>query len=74
MVVDAGALGNEILKNLALLGVGKVIVARSILYRPRDEGCSKAEVAAERVREINPDCRTGSISGSINLDVGLGVF
>ena len=54
VVVGAGALGNEILKNLALLGVGNVVVvdldyvehsnlSRSVLYRASDEGRPKAE-------------------------------
>src|SRR5256885_16553259 len=66
LVIGAGAPGNEILKNLALLGVGNVFVAdmdviensnlsRSILYRERDEGQSKAEVAAVKARDIYPD-------------------
>lgn len=85
MVVGAGALGNEILKNLALLGVGHIFVvdldtveqsnlSRSILYRASDEGAPKAEVAAARVREINPDVRVRALQGDISTDVGLGVF
>ena len=68
MVVGAGALGNEILKNLALVGVGHILVVdsdnidttnltRSPLFRPGDVGHSKAVVAAEEVREIWPDAR-----------------
>src|SRR4051812_5845022 len=66
LVVGAGALGNEVLKNLALLGVGTVHVidldevepsnlSRSVLFRAGDGGRAKAVVAAERVREINPE-------------------
>jgi len=57
MVVGAGALGNEILKNLALLGVGKSFIVdldtieesnltRSVLYRAADNGQEKAATAA----------------------------
>src|SRR5438876_12352743 len=57
LVVGAGALGNEVLKNLALLGVGTVYVIdlddveppnlpRSVLFRAEDDGQAKAEVAA----------------------------
>ena len=85
MVVGAGALGNEILKNLALLGIGRIIVvdldtiensnlSRSILYRQQDEGSLKAEVAARSVMEINPDCRADWVKGNICWDVGLGLF
>src|SRR3954463_8917044 len=66
LVVGAGALGNEVIKNLALLGVGHVIVAdmdhvelsnpsRSILFRSEDEGRSKADCAARAARTIYPD-------------------
>lgn len=87
MVVGAGALGNEVLKNLALLGVGNILIvdfdtieyhnlSRSILYRESDAIGSrrKCDVASERLREINPHIRTMSIHGDIWLDVGLGIF
>jgi adenylyltransferase/sulfurtransferase len=85
MVVGAGALGNEVLKNLALLGAGHLFVVdfdtieisnltRSILYRADDRGRSKAEVAAERVRQINPDVKIIPWKGNIGHAVGLGVF
>lgn len=85
LVVGAGALGNEILKNLALLGVGHILVAdldtiedtnltRAILFRAGDRGRCKAEVAAERVMEVNPDVRAQALVGDINYDVGLGVY
>jgi len=85
MVVGAGALGNEVLKNLALMGVGHIIVvdmdiiemanlSRSILYREHDEGRLKAEVAAERVREISPSASVHAIPASIITGVGLGLI
>lgn len=85
LVIGAGALGNELLKNLALLGVGQVLVAdrdqiensnlsRSVLYRAADCGNSKARVAAERVREIYPEMKTQAIEGNIVYDLGLGVY
>ena len=66
LVVGAGALGNEVLKNLALLGVGTTYVidlddvepsnlSRSVLFRAEDGGQPKAEVAARRAGEINPE-------------------
>ncbi len=84
-VVGAGALGNEILKNLALLGVGRILVAdldtiedtnltRAVLFRQQDCGRPKAQVAAERVMEINPDVKAEYLIGDVNYDVGLGVF
>ncbi len=85
LVVGAGALGNEVLKNLALLGVGITIVidldevepsnlSRSVLFRLRDGGRPKAEVAAERALEINPEVAFHPIRGDVITDLGLGLF
>jgi molybdopterin-synthase adenylyltransferase len=85
LVVGAGALGNEVLKNLALLGVGSVLIVdfdeieesnltRSVLFRQRDCGRAKAEVAAAAVRDINPDTKAVSMFANIMTDVGLGLF
>ncbi len=87
MVIGAGALGNEVLKNLALLNIGQILIvdfdtieysnlSRSVLYRPEDAhlGLYKSEVAASRLREINPNIRIMTINGDITTDVGLGVF
>ena len=85
MVVGAGAIGNELIKNLALLGIGKILIfdmdgientnlTRSVLYRAKDVGRFKAEVAAERAMEINPDVKAKAFVSNIIDDVGLGVF
>ncbi|HMC11586.1 MAG TPA: ThiF family adenylyltransferase [Pirellulaceae bacterium] len=85
MVVGAGAIGNEVLKNLALLGIGHVWaidldeiedsnLTRSILFRQSDCGRSKAIAAAEAVRNINPDVKITPIHGNVITDVGLGLF
>jgi adenylyltransferase/sulfurtransferase len=85
LVVGAGAIGNEVLKNLALVGVGNVWVidcdqiedsnlTRSILFRREDRGRSKAIVAADSVRGINPDVRVVPIHGNVITDIGLGLF
>src|SRR5215471_862056 len=84
LVVGVGALGNEILKNLALLGVGEIIavdfdrieasnLSRSILFRPSDVGRVKAEVAAERLRDLNPDVRTVPNDADVTSGIGIGV-
>src|SRR5690606_29909653 len=85
LVVGVGALGNEILKNLALLGVGEIYLvdmdrveisnlSRSVLFRAEDAGKFKAEVAAARLRESNPELRVVPIVGNINFEVGMGLF
>lgn len=85
LVVGAGAIGNEVIKNLALMGVGHLFVvdrdvvemanlSRSILFRERDQGRRKVAVAAERVKELNPGVRIEAIHGDVTIDVGLGVF
>ena len=85
MVVGAGALGNEILKNLALVGIGHILIidfdvveaanlTRSVLFRAEDIGKLKAEVAAHRLNELNPEVRVAFICGDITSDVGLGIF
>lgn len=85
LVVGAGALGNELLKNLALLGVGHVHLidldriessnlSRSVLFRAGDEGESKAEVAARRAHELNPDIEVLPLVGDVMTDIGLGLF
>lgn len=85
MVVGAGAIGNELIKNLTLLGIGRILIfdmdgientnlTRSVLYRAGDVGRYKAEVAAERAMEINPDVKAKAFIANIIDDVGLGVF
>ncbi|MFX1601828.1 MAG: ThiF family adenylyltransferase [Promethearchaeota archaeon] len=57
--------GCEIAKDFALMGIGKLILvdldtietsnlSRQMLFKPGDEGRPKAEVAAERLNEMNP--------------------
>jgi molybdopterin/thiamine biosynthesis adenylyltransferase len=88
VVVGAGALGNEVLKNLALLGVGGLLIVdrdhvepsnltRSIFFcipdieRHFESRTAKAELAAQRIKETNPDVGVGFFVGEIG-DFGLG--
>jgi molybdopterin/thiamine biosynthesis adenylyltransferase len=85
LIVGAGALGNELIKNLALVGVGSIVIvdrdsvensnlARCILFRAEDEGKPKAPLAAERAMEINPDVGAVGLAGDVRHAVGLGTF
>jgi molybdopterin/thiamine biosynthesis adenylyltransferase len=85
LVVGAGALGNEILKNAALLGFRKVVIvdldrieesnlSRTILYRKTDIGEYKAEAAARAYRSIAPDALVHPLVADIVNGCGLGLF
>lgn len=85
LVVGAGALGNELVKNLALLGVGSLAIvdrdsvecsnlARCVLFRAEDEGAPKAPLAARRAMELNPDVHAVGIEGDVRHAVGLSAF
>ena len=69
LVVGAGALGNEIVKNLVLVGVGNITIvdmdiiehtnlARCVFFRRDDELKLKAEVLAREAERMNPDVTT----------------
>lgn len=85
LVVGAGALGNELLKNLALLGVGTVVVvdldhvensnlSRCVLFREDDEGRPKAEVVARAAAALNPEVTVVPVVGDVRTAFGLGLF
>lgn len=84
LVVGAGALGNEVLKNLVLLGIGQTYLmdfdqiqnsnlSRSVLFREHHTGQSKAVVAAQMAMELNSDCQIHPIEGDVLTDIGLGL-
>lgn len=85
MVVGAGALGNEVIKNLVLMGVGHIYIvdfdkiefanlSRSVLFRESDANRKKAEVAAARAKELNPNVHVQYLHGDVTTQIGLGVF
>lgn len=84
LVIGCGALGNEIIKNLTMLGFGNIFVVdmdkvektnltRSVLFRNSDEGKFKAETAAKRARQINNDIKIKFFNGNV-FNLGLGIF
>lgn len=84
LVVGAGALGNEVAKNLTMMGVRLIVVVdrdtvevanltRSIFFRESDHGRMKAEVLAERLTEFNPEVRVLSLNGDLEEVLGLGL-
>lgn len=85
LVIGAGALGNEILKNLALLGFAQIIIvdldrieesnlSRTILYRAENIGEFKADVAARSVQSLAPGASARSLVANVMHDCGLGLF
>jgi adenylyltransferase/sulfurtransferase len=85
LVVGAGALGNEILKNLALLGFRHVVVvdidrieesnlSRTVLYRKEDLGELKVTAAARAYRSILEDAIVQPLDANILYECGLGLF
>ena len=85
LVVGAGALGNEVIKNLALMGVGHIFIidfdnieaanlSRSVLFRETDNHRSKAEVVAARAKAINPQVHIQYLNADVTTGLGLGII
>lgn len=81
-VIGAGAVGNEVVKNLALLGVGAIDVhdfdrvevhnlTRSIFLREADVGAAKAEALVARAREVDPAVELRAVEGDFWRTLGL---
>jgi adenylyltransferase/sulfurtransferase len=85
LLAGVGALGNEVAKTCALLGVGTVVcvdrdtvavsnLTRSVLFRAADAGAPKAAVAARRLRELNPDVAATALVADLDGGLGLGTL
>jgi len=87
MIAGVGALGNACATNLALAGVGGLLLvdrdtvetsnlSRAILFRRGDEGQRKVDVAQRRLREIAlaAPSTLAAIHGDVGRDVGAGVY
>lgn len=85
VVIGAGALGNELVKNCALLGMGSLVIvdfdriersnlSRAVLFRAADTSASKAAVAARAARDLYPEMRAVALDADVVHGVGLGLF
>lgn len=87
LVAGAGALGNEVVKDLTLFGVGHIYVVdfdrielsnltRSVMFREEDaySHSYKAEIVAKRAMEINPQIKVTPIVGNLLSEVGFGIY
>ncbi|MBD3226719.1 MAG: hypothetical protein GF329_00900 [Candidatus Lokiarchaeota archaeon] len=83
-MAGCGALGCEIAKNLALVGIGKMVLvdndtietsnlSRQMLFKPGDEGKPKAEVAGRELKKFNPFMEVETHFGKLQ-DVPLEVY
>ena len=85
LVVGAGALGNEVLKDLVLFGVEHITIvdfdrvepsnlSRSVLFSRRDADLHiyKVDAAARRLREMNPRVEVRTLKGDIAHCIGIG--
>ncbi len=84
LVIGAGALGNEVSKNLAMMGVQLMVIldrdtvemanlSRSVFFRESDHGRAKTEVIAERLADLNPDVEIITLNGDLDAVLGLGL-
>jgi molybdopterin/thiamine biosynthesis adenylyltransferase len=85
VVVGAGALGNEVIKNLALVGIRNLVIidmdaidstnlSRSVLFRREDEGEPKAVVASRSATGLYPGLVPQALVQNVVHDVGAGWF
>ena len=79
MLIGAGGIGCASATYLAASGVGHLIIAdfdtivitnlgRQVLYTPNDVGELKAEIAANRLRTMNPDIKLSAITQRLEGD------
>jgi molybdopterin-synthase adenylyltransferase len=83
IVAGVGALGNEVAKNLALAGTGRLVLcdpdvvsmsnlSRTVLFGAADVGTPKAVAAAAALRRLVPSVRAEPRAAGLASGVGLG--
>jgi adenylyltransferase/sulfurtransferase len=76
-VVGTGGLGNPITSRLAAMGIGTLRIVdrdvielsnlhRQTLFDEDDVGHVKVEVAAKKLKKLNPDCKIEALAVSVN--------
>jgi molybdopterin/thiamine biosynthesis adenylyltransferase len=76
LLAGAGAIGNEVGKNLAMLGVGRLFIvdrdrvemsniSRMIFFEPKNFGANKAEVLARNLHQKYPYTETAAFRGDL---------
>ena len=84
-VVGTGGLGNPIISRLAAMGVGTLRIVdrdvielsnlhRQTLFDESDVGQVKVEVAAKKLKKLNPDCKIEALTVSVNDYTALEVI
>lgn len=84
LVIGIGAIGNELVKNLALFDIGHLLLcdmdrvewanlSHSVLFRKRDHGRSKVKAAAREVKALNSRTKVSPFDCSLH-ELGLGVW
>src|ERR1700749_2879974 len=85
LIIGAGALGNEILKNAALLGFTQVVVvdmnrieesnlSRAVMFRAEDVGSFKADIAVRGYPSLAPEALIHPLTANVMYGCGLGLF
>jgi adenylyltransferase/sulfurtransferase len=76
LLAGAGAIGNETAKNLAMLGIGRILIidrdrvelsniSRMVFFQPNDLGKNKAEVLAKNIHAKYPFVETAAYRGDL---------
>ncbi|MBN1116387.1 MAG: HesA/MoeB/ThiF family protein [Bacteroidales bacterium] len=79
LVIGVGGLGSPVLSYLAAAGIGNIGIVdydkvslsnlqRQMIYNRSDINKAKADIAAKRIRELNPDCFVEKYKREWNID------